>query len=68
MFEHSRVLNGAVWQVMGGKEKCDVTEEELNFAISRHLNGLPAVSGPGKDFLHSVLLKIIWHIQMPLHK
>jgi PIF1-like helicase/Helitron helicase-like domain at N-terminus len=54
MFERSRALNGALWQVMGGKEKCDVTEEELNFAISQQLNGLPVVNGPGKDFLNSV--------------
>jgi Helitron helicase-like domain at N-terminus len=54
MFERSRALSGAFWQVIGGKEKCDVTEEELNMAISRQLNGLPAVNGPGKKFLNSV--------------
>jgi hypothetical protein len=54
MFERSRALNGALWQVIGGKEKCEVTEEELNLAISRQLNGLPAVNGPGNNFLNSV--------------
>ena len=54
MFERSRALNGAVWQVMGGKETCDVTEEELNHAIARQRNGLEPVNGPGKDFLRSV--------------
>ena len=54
MFERSRALSGAFWQVIGGNEKCDVTEEEMNMAISRQLNGLPAVNGPGKKFLNSV--------------
>ena len=31
-----------------------MTEEEMNMAISRQLNGLPAVNGPGKKFLNSV--------------
>ena len=54
MFERSRALNGALWQVMGQGVKCDISEEELNAAISRKLNGLPSVNGPGTDFLQSV--------------
>ena len=34
MFEKCKALTGALWQVTGN-EKCDVTEEELNAAISR---------------------------------
>ena len=54
MFERSRALTGSIWQVMGGKEKCDVTEEELNQAISRKLKGLPDKHGKGSNFLKSV--------------
>jgi PIF1-like helicase/Helitron helicase-like domain at N-terminus len=54
MFERSRALSGSVWRVMGGKEKCDVTEEELNIALTRQFNGLPPGNGPGQSFLESV--------------
>jgi hypothetical protein len=67
MFERSRALSGAFWQVIGGNEKCDVTEEEMNMAISRQLNGLPAVNGPGKKFLNSVqsVKKNMGHTKKP---
>ncbi|CAB9504395.1 helicase PIF1 [Seminavis robusta] len=54
MFERCKALNGAVWRVMGGREKCDVSEEELNAAIASKLNGLPPDNGPGSHFLESV--------------
>lgn len=54
MWERSRALTGAVWRVMGGTERCDVSEGELNHAISRHCEGLPPESGPGSNFLKSV--------------
>ena len=53
MFEKSRALSGALWKV-NGNEKCDVTEEELNIAISRQQQGLPRSNGPGQKFLDSV--------------
>ena len=53
MFEKSKALSAALWQVKGG-EKCDVTEEDLNIAISRQQHGLPAINGPGQKFLESV--------------
>ncbi|CAB9528286.1 expressed unknown protein [Seminavis robusta] len=54
MFERCKALNGALRQVMGGREKCDVSEEDLNAAIACKLNGLPVVNGPGSRFLDSV--------------
>ena len=53
MFEKSRALTGSLWQVRGG-QKCDVTEEQLNIAISRQQHGLPPTIGPGQEFLDSV--------------
>lgn len=53
MFERSRMLTGAIWQVFGGKEKCDASEVDLNAAIHRHCQGLPVGVGPGEDFLRS---------------
>ena len=53
MFERSRALTGALWQVHGN-EKCNVSEEELNVAISRQQHGLPPIHGPGQKFLDSV--------------
>ena len=53
MFEKSRALSSALWQVKGN-EKCDVSEEELNLAISRKQHGLPAINGPGQQFLDSI--------------
>ncbi|CAB9529143.1 hypothetical protein SEMRO_2410_G326700.1 [Seminavis robusta] len=47
IFERSRALNGALWRVNGGREKCDVSEEDLNDAIARKLNGLPPVKSSG---------------------
>ena len=54
IFECSRALTGSIWQVMGGRERCDVSEEELNQAISRKLKGLPEIHGKGSNFLKSV--------------
>ena len=54
MFERGRALNGAIWRVMGKHEPCDVTEEELNAAISRKKKGLPVTNGPGDRFLSSI--------------
>ena len=68
MFEKSRALSGALWQVRGG-QKCDVTEEQLNVAISRQQHGLPPTSGPGQAFLDSVkAIKKKWHIVMHVPK
>ena len=46
--------SGVVWQIMGGKEKCDVTEEELNVAVSRKLKNLPQLKSPGENFLRTL--------------
>lgn len=54
MWEKGRALNGAVWRVMGTKETCNVTEEELNAAIARHKAKLPAGKGPGDQFLQAI--------------
>ena len=54
MWERSKALTGAVWRVMGGRERCDMTETELNSAIARHCDGLPPEVGPGANFLKSV--------------
>ena len=54
MWERSKALTGAVWRVMGGRERCDVTEGELNHAIARHCDGLPPERGPAASFLDSV--------------
>jgi Helitron helicase-like domain at N-terminus len=54
MYEKSRALAGSFWQVKGGKEKCNVSEQELNSAISRQLHGLPPIHTPGQKFLDSV--------------
>ena len=39
MFERSKALTSSMWQVRG-REKCDVSEQDLNTAISRKLKGL----------------------------
>ena len=52
MFEKSRAPSGSLWQVQGG-QKCDVTEAQLNIAISYQQCGLPPTSGPGQEFLDS---------------
>lgn len=54
LFEKARAFTGSMWRVMGGNERCDVTEEELNTAIFQHLNGLPVSHGPGGRFLNSL--------------
>jgi hypothetical protein len=55
MFECSRALTGTIWQVMGGHEQCNVTEEQLNLAIARRFQGLPPLEGAtGTKFLDSV--------------
>ena len=54
MFERCKALTGAIWRVMGGNETCNVSEEDLNEAVSRKLNGLPPVNGPGESFLDSI--------------
>jgi hypothetical protein len=54
IFERSKALNGAVWRVMGGREKCEVTEDELNAAIYNQLSGYPPIHGPGANFLESI--------------
>ena len=53
MFERSRALSGSLWQVRGGQQ-CNVTEEQLNIAISCQKHGLPPLNGPGAEFLDSV--------------
>lgn len=54
MYERGKALTGALWRVMGGGERCDVSEEELNVAIEQKLKGVEAKAGPGKKFLDSV--------------
>lgn len=54
MYERSKALTGAIWQVMGRGERCDVSEVELNSAISNHCLGLDPKGGPGENFLNSV--------------
>ena len=54
MFEQKKALQGSVWQVMGGKQRCDVSEEDLNKAISEHCNGVTSGNGPGKAFMESL--------------
>ncbi|MGL5936717.1 MAG: hypothetical protein ACRCZI_13975, partial [Cetobacterium sp.] len=56
IFERSKALTGALWQVMGGYETCNVTEEELNTAIMYQQKGLPPPGGPGDNFLKSIKL------------
>ena len=51
---HLSFKSGVVWQIMGGKEKCDVTEEELNVAVSRKLKNLPQLKSPGENFLRTL--------------
>ena len=54
MFERSRVLMGSMWRVTGAEEMCNVTEEELNDAISKEKRGIGRAKGPGKKFLQSL--------------
>ena len=54
MFERSRVLMGSMWRVTGANESCDVTEEELNEAISKSKRGIHTSYGPGQKFLRSL--------------
>ena len=54
VFERSRILTGSMWRVTGGKERCDVSEEDLNEAVSRKMKGLPEKKGPGVNFLKSI--------------
>ena len=54
IYERGRALTGSIWRVLGGGERCDVSEEELNAAIEQKLKGLEPTVGPGKAFLESV--------------
>ena len=54
MFERQKALQGSIWQVMGRKQTCDLSEEDLNQAIRDHCNGTPSTNGPGKAFMSSL--------------
>ena len=45
---------GVMWQILGGEEKCNVTEDELNVAVSRKLKRLPQLKSPGDKFLQTL--------------
>jgi PIF1-like helicase/Ulp1 protease family, C-terminal catalytic domain/Helitron helicase-like domain at N-terminus len=54
MFEKSRALSSAFWQVQGKQVDFNFTPENLNTAIAHHLNGLPPTHGPAQQFLNSI--------------